>query len=283
MIGRLTWCAMVLCVLPMSAQQRVVRGMMTDHDVAIRLWVPAGFVEVKGWDRDSVDVRVTPASGTSLAGGGSRSATKFALETDRGDSVLASGTMRVMVPGGARVAVKSTTATVAVQGVRGEVEVIQVSGNVTVLDSRGVVRVETIAGDIIMARIDGAIVVRGGSGRIEMTTTSGTLELSTVSGPVTLGERVGTGKAPQPLVANVETIGGEVRIIGRFDPRSRIGIATHDGAITITPSAGAMPRVESPMPGLVIPAEVRGGAGSGGVITVRTFKGTLNVAPPSGI
>ena len=110
MKSHVAWCVAMLIAAPLAAQQRLVRGMPVDRDVAIRLWVPAGFVEVQGWDRDSVDVRVTPAPGTTLSGGGTRSAAKFALETSRGDSVLASATMRVMVPRGVRLWIKSTTA-----------------------------------------------------------------------------------------------------------------------------------------------------------------------------
>jgi hypothetical protein len=273
----------VLLTAPLSAQQRLVRAMAVDQDVAIRLWVPAGFVEVKGWDRDSVDVRVTPAAGTSLSGGGTRASTKFALETTLGDSVLASGTMRVMVPRGARVSIKSTTASVIVQGIRGELDVVQVSGSISVLDGRGAVRTESIAGDISMNRVNGAITVRGGAGKVSLEEVSGTLESSTVSGSVTLGTRINASAPPSALLANLETVGGEVRIIGRWHADTRLGVSTHDGPITIISMSTPMPRVESSVPGAIIPPEARDASGAGGIIAVRSFKGKLNVAASGGI
>ena len=283
MISRLV-VVLVLCTSPLAGQQRLARGMAVDRDVAIRLWVPAGFVEVQGWDRDSVDVRVTPAAGTTLTGGGSRSAAKFALETTRGDNVLPSATMRVMVPRGVRLWIKSTTANVSVQGVRGELDVLQVSGSILIVDGRGVVRAESIDGNITMNRVSGALNVRGGAGKIDLGTVSGTLQLSAVSGAVTLGERINPNVSPSSaLVANLETVGGEVHIVGRWHPDSRLDITTHDGPVTIVPVSVALSRVESTVPGAVIPQALRTASGAGGVITVRSFKGKLNVVPPSGI
>jgi hypothetical protein len=280
---RVALCAALLLASPLAAQQRLVRAMSADPNVAIRLWIPAGFVEVKGWDHDSVDVRVTPAAGTSLSGGGTRSAAKFALETTRGDSVLASGMMRVMVPRGARISIKSTTASVNVQGVRGEVDVLQVSGSISILDGRGVVWLESIAGDITASRIQGAITIRGGAGKISMTDVSGTLQSSAVSGSITLGSRMGsTGPLPV-LVGNVETVGGAVMIIGNWHSDTRLNVVTHDGPVSVIALGAPMPKVESQVPGASVPAEVRDATGAGGVITVRSFKGKLNVAPSGGI
>lgn len=283
MTFRMLSCALMLWAMPLGAQQRLVRAMAADPTVAIRLWIPAGFVEVKGWDHDSVDVRVTPAAGTSLIGGGTRSATKFALETTRGDSVLASGMMRVMVPRGARLSIKSTTASVNVQGVRGEVDVLQVSGSISVLDGRGVVWLESIAGDITATRIQGAITIRGGAGKISLSDLSGTLESSAVSGSVTLGSRMNASVPLPALVGNVETVGGAVLIMGTWPSDTRLNVMTHDGSVSIFPMGTPMPKIESQVPGASLPAEARDATGAGGVITVRSFKGKLNVAPPGGI
>jgi hypothetical protein len=273
----------ILAVAPLAGQQRDTRGLAADPNVAVRLWVPAGFVEVQGWDRDSIDVRVAPSPGTSLSGGGTRAAAKFSLETSRGDSVLAAGNLRVRVPHGARVSIKSTTASVSVQGVRGELDVMQVSGSITVMDGQGTVRLETIDGTMNLTRVDGGIVVRGGGGAVTLNTVSGTLDLSTVSGRVTLAARAQLTDALRPLQATLETVGGEVQIVGGWHAESRLTVATHSGAVTVFSFGGATPRVETTIPGANVPAAARQASGAAGIITVRSFKGTLNVASGGGI
>ena len=277
MIARLLLCSALLVAMPLGAQERQGRGMAADRNVAIRLWVPAGFVEVQGWDHDSIDVRLTPAAGTTMSGGGTRSATKFSLETTRGDSVLASATMRVRVPRAARVWIKSTTASVSVQGVRGELDVMQVSGSTTVTDGMGVVRIEAIAGDVTLTRLAGSVVVRGGAGRNRLNGVSGTLEASSVSGQILLGSD------SLPVVARLETVGGAVQLIGAHHAASQFTIATHDGPISIFTIGAPFPRIEASVPGATLPQSVRNANGSGGSISVRSFKGTLNVVTPNGI
>lgn len=277
MTARLLLVAALSIALPVAGQQRLVRAMAVDPDAAIRLWLPAGFVEVQGWDRDSVDVRATPAPGTSLVGGGSRSAAKFSLETNRGDSVLASASVRVMVPRRARLWIKATTATVNVQGVRGELDLLQVSGGTSISDGQGVVRVESITGAITLMRVSGAMVIRGGSGRMRLSSVAGTLEATSVSGAVWLSD------ASQPLEGNIETVGGEAQVLGRLHAETRLSVATHDGPITIIPFGAPLPKVEGTVPGSTIPPGVRDASGAGGIITVRSFKGVLNVANTGGI
>lgn len=274
---RLPMMTLLLVAAPLAGQQRQVRGMAVDHDVAIRLWVPAGFVEVQGWDRDSVDVRVTPAAGTTLSGGGTRSAAKYSLETSRGDTVLASATVRVMVPRGVRLWIKSTTASVSVQGVRGELDLLQVSGGSAISDGQGVVRVESIAGAITLLRVSGAIVIRGGAGRVRLGAVSGTLDASSVSGAIWLTD------ASQPLEGTIESVGGEIQVFAPLHASSRLSVATHDGPITIIPTGARLPRVEGAVPGSPIPASLREATGDGGIVTVRSFKGKLNVTQPGGI
>ena len=140
-----------------------------------------------------------------------------------------------------------------------------------------------IAGEITMNRVAGAVVVRGGSGASTLATISGTLDASAVSGRITVGERANGAAPTAALDATIETVGGEVNIFGRWHADTRLRIATHDGPITITPIAAALPRVETTMAGATVPQALRTANGAGGLITVRSFKGKLNVVPVGGI
>lgn len=283
MSARLLLCTALLITTPLGAQQRLVRGMAVDHDVAIRLWVPAGFVEVQGWDLDSIDVRVTPVAGTSMSGGGTRAATKFALETTRGDSVLASATMRVRVPRGAKVWIKSTTATVNVQGVRGVLDVLQVGGATTLSDLRGVVTVESIDGAIALARADGVIRIRGGAGTIGLGGVRGRLEVSSISGNVTLTGITTEAELNTELRAEIETVGGRVMLVGGLPSAGTLSIATHVGNVELVLHRVSVPRVVSNGGTQRVAAGLENEVGKHGTVTVRTFKGVVNASVTGGI
>jgi hypothetical protein len=282
-ISRLLTCALLIGAVPLGAQQRLVRAMAAEPNVAIRLWVPAGFVEVQGWDHDSVDVRVTPAPGTTLSGGGTRAASKFSLETNLGDSVLASATMRVKVPRGARVWIKSTTASVSVQGVRGELDVLQVDGAITMRDLRGVIRAESIDGTISLVRADGVTRIRSGAGAIGVGAIRGRLDVSSISGDITLTGVIREAELASELHADIETVGGRVMLIGGLPNAGSLTIATHDGTVDLVLHRASVPRVEASGGTLRIAAGLETSSGKVGVVTVRTFKGTVNASITGGI
>src|SRR5690606_25270352 len=101
----------------MAAQE--TRGLRVERDVAIRIWLPTGEIEVRGWDLDSVDLRGSVAAGNQLVGGGSTSAVKFAVEARRpGANALPSGRFVLSVPRAARLWIKSTAAIVSAHGLR---------------------------------------------------------------------------------------------------------------------------------------------------------------------
>jgi len=270
-------------VAPLTSQQRQVRALAADQDVAIRLWVPAGFVEVQGWDRDSVDVRVTPEPGTTFSGGGTRSAAKFALEARSGSAELPSATMRVMVPRRARLWIKSTTATVHVQGVRGELDVLQVDGATTLRDLRGVISVESIDGTIALSRADGVIRIRGGAAAISLGGIYGRLDVSSISGNVSLTGAAGADGPVGELQAEIVTVGGDVMLIGGLPAGGSLGIETHDGDVQLVLHRATVPQVLATGGTRHVAAGLETAAGKVGVVTVRTFKGTVNASVTGGI
>jgi hypothetical protein len=282
---------LLVALLPwgLSAQQREVRGARAAPDVAIRLWVPAGFVEVIGWDMDSVDVAATPNPASRFGGGGSGEAMKFSFDLNRErDTTLAGGQLRVRVPHGARVWVKTTTAAVTVTGVRGEVDLMTVTGSVMVSDGSGVTRVESISGSATLARVDGAIRIRGGAGPVTLEAVSGTLDAATIGGEVQVNKNnivsppLREDPGP-PLVGTVETVGGDVRFSGSLGPEGRLEIRTHDGDVSLNLAGKRAPRVTANTRDATIPAALLQGTPAAGEFVVRTFKGRINAGFMSGI
>ncbi len=280
---------MLLAAAPLTAQQREVRAMRAAPDAAIRLWIPAGMVEVEGWDHDSVEVRATAAKGVRFDGGGSPDAVKFALEKLRTtDTLLPSAQLRVFVPRGARVWIKSTTAAVEVRGMAGELDVLQVTGRTVVRDAGGVVSVESIDGAILVARPTGVVRIRGGSGSARVEEASGTIDVSLVSGNLLLTKNTrwsasATEDPGPPLQGRVETVSGKVYFLGSLGAGGRLEVATHDGLVDLQLVGVKPPRVETAVASATVAPALRGADPRNGHFVLRSFKGAVNAAYFSGI
>lgn len=274
---------LLLTAVPLAAQQREVRAQRAAPDVAIRLWVPAGMVEVEGWDHDSVEVRATPAKGTRFGGGGTAVAMKFSLENLRtNDTLLPSAQMRVFVPRGAKVWVKSTVAGVNVVGMTGQLDVLQVGGSTVVANGGGIVTVESIAGTVEVRRVDGTVRLRGGAGNVALDEITGTVDASLVSGQVMVTSGTGLRGLSR---GRIETVSGRIWFIGGLAPNGHLELTTHDGPIALTVRGPGIPRVEisgSPSATTVEPV-LLGGSPQAGTFLLRTFKGAINGSLASGI
>ena len=64
---RLAIVALATWVAPLQAQRKVWAGYSATPDVSVRLFASVGAVHVIGWDRDSVEVMGTVASGSKVA------------------------------------------------------------------------------------------------------------------------------------------------------------------------------------------------------------------------
>jgi len=262
----------------LTAQQR---GLRVDRDVAIRMWLPAGDIEVRGWDRDSIDVRATSAAGSQFVGGGTAAAVKFAVEAKRpGDRALPAARVVMSVPRTARLWVKATTAVVTVSGLSGELDVLQVDGRTMLRDVGGVVTVESIDGSIALARASGVMRIRSGAATVDLAGITGSLDVSTVSGSVTWN---GATIPATAIEARVVTVGGAVTLDGGLSPGSTLAIETHDGDVHLQLARDAATVVSATGGTQRIAAALADPRGKQSRITVRTFKGTVNAGVSSGI
>lgn len=272
--------AWLLAVAPPSAAQTpIARGWKVTPDVALRIWLPAGQVELEAWDRDSIDVSGTAARGSSFFGGVGTDGRggKLGVESvKREDPTLPSGTLRVRMPRRARVAIKMTEGRVTAVGTTGSLEVLTVTGEVTVRQASGSVTVETIDATVRISATQGAVRVRNGGGVVTLADVEGSMTLTTVGGSITVeGPRVGDGR--------LETIGGSIIVRGALSPHARLDVQSHDGPITLALDRLALPRLDLATRGGIL----RNGLGLGdarfGEIVGRSFKGGINVLARSGI
>ena len=262
-----------------SAQTPITRGWAAAPEVALRIWLPAGQVELEGWDRDSIDVSGSAARGASFFGGvgeGGRGGKLGVEALKRDDPALPSGTLRVRVPRRARVAIKMTEGRVTAVGTTGSLEVLTVTGEVVVRQASGSVTVETIDATVRISAMQGALRVRNGGGVVTLTDVEGSMTLTTVGGNITVeGPKVGDGR--------LETIGGSITVRGALNPHARLDLQSHDGSIMLVLDRAALPRLDLATRGGI----VRNGLGLGdarfGDIVGRSFKGGINVVARSGI
>jgi hypothetical protein len=262
-----------------GAPETIHRGWATTAEVALRIWLPTGTVEVECWELDSVDVRGTIGTHSSFFGGvaAGGASGKFGVEPRaRGDARLASADLRVMMPRRAQLAIKMTDGRVMAVGTSGSLEVLTVTGDVTIRQARGSVTVETIDAKVRISETQGAVRVRNGGGVVTLADVQGSMTLTTVDGAITVeGTALGDGR--------LETIGGSIAVRGRLTPQARLELSSHDGPISLLLDPTAVPRLDLATRGGL----VRNGLGLGnarfGEVVGRSFKGGINVAARSGI
>ncbi len=271
--------AALLVMASSPTPEAIHRGWATTADVALRIWLPTGTVQVDCWDRDSIDVRGTPGKASVFFGGtapGGASA-KFGVEPRRrNEPALASADLRVLVPRRARIAVKMTDGRVTTIGTTGSLEVLTVTGEVTIREARGSVTVETIDATVRIRETQGAVRVRNGGGVVSLADVQGTMTLTTVGGSISVdGTGLGDGR--------LETLGGSIAVRGTIRPHARLEVQSHDGPITLVLDQSAVPRLDLATRGGIL----RNGLGLGnarfGEVLGRSFKGGISVVARTGI
>jgi len=284
---------LALCPVVAAAQDTTrteVRGQRLDAGGAVRIWNLLGAVRVVGWARDSIAVTARVAAGAPLYFGGGRQGVKLGVE-ERGGSA-ATGDLEVRVPRGARVWIKTSTASITVTGVAGDLELYSVTGAVRVTGRPATLRVESMAGPVTVG--DGAdwIRARTSSGTLTVRGAVGDAQLSTVGGALALDGAVAQR-------ARLESVTGTVQHRGGVARGATLAIETNAGDVTLQlPQPGGdvaldlltlTGRITSPVPAvraavraggqgqaLLLPAE-KGAGGDAGRIEVRSFKGTITV------
>ncbi len=259
---------------PMEPVPAHLRGRHASPTVSMRVYVPAGRLIIRTWDRDSIAVSGTHDAASEMFGGGDLSHVKFGVEPLRtGDTRLASADLQVMVPRRARLWVKATIATIDITGAAGELEVYAVGGSITVRQSSGVISLESIDAPVQVDNVRGDLRVRGGKAPIVVRDATGTASITTVSGSVTL-----TGSAPE---SRVETIGGDVTLDAARLAGATTEVQTHAGAIRIAIGAKARPLLELSSRTGAVTSPVPTGLAANGRVIARSFRGAITVTSGS--
>jgi hypothetical protein len=281
----------VAAALPLQAQRKVSAAYATTPDVSVRLFASVGSVNVVGWDKDSVEVMGSVASGSKVALNapqvGAAKGLKMFVEAPT-EQAGKEGALTMHVPRGARVWLKTGSAELTVTGVTGGLDLNVVGGSITVHGSPRELRAESM---------DGAVTIDGTPEWMRVKTATGDIALhggqdvgaSTISG--TIDARGGEADH-----LKLESTTGMIRFALTPARGATVEMETHSGSIeiqlprktsvdidaaTVTGDITNAWSRESPSVG----REGRGmtlmtsGAPIGGRITVRSFKGKITVRP----
>ncbi len=286
-------CALGLMVVllggTVEGQRKINRGFRVDSDVAVRIHNLVGSTTVTGWDHDSIQVVGSiPLNGGGFYGGGSGRFAKLGVD---GQDLSAGGpgsTLEVKVPRGARIWIKSATATVTLGDLSGEVEVNSVTGGIDLTGTPRVANLETIDGDVTVTGLATVVRVRTGAGAVRVEGVRGDLTVTTIQGPVTV-------KTDELLAGRIETVSGTVEVTAGVPPNGQLDVETHDGPVTLVLPPDVDARFElSTVKGSIVTKLADGverprdrttrfstgkkaGAGRGGAIAIRTFSGRVRV------
>jgi hypothetical protein len=267
----------------LAAQERVDRRFAVDPDASIRITVPVGTVRVIGWDRDTVWTTgdIPRGGGRWYSAGGGRAAK---LGVDRQDNDVGPGaTLEVRVPAGARIWVKTVSASIEVDAVRGEMDLLSVTGAITVRGSPQVVTAESLDG-AITAEGGSVLRLRTGGGPIVVRASGGDITAVSVGGAVDVS-------ADRLVRGRLESVTGAVTFTGNLGSGGRLDAETH-GADVLLRLAGPVHAefLLASVGGTVVnrldgkPVVTKGKAasftvGTGGAqVTARTFKGTVTLS-----
>ena len=281
--------ALAAGALPLHAQRKVFASYPATPDVSVRLFASVGTVQVIGWDKDSVTVSGTVASGSQVAIGPPSTVAmrgiKMFVESPT-EQAGREGSLVMRVPRGARVWLKTGSADVTVSEVTGGLDVNVVGGSITVHGNPRELRAESM---------DGAVTIDGTPAWMRVKTATGDIALrggedigaSTISG--TIDARGGESER-----VKLESTTGAIRFALGLTRGASVEMETHSGAIDVQLARKTYPAIEaatvtgaienawSKMP----PAAGREGRGMtlsipgdqiSGRIELRSFKGKITL------
>jgi len=223
--------AMALCALaPLAvwAGDSIDQSWSVDSDVRVSVENVAGEIEIKGWDRD--EVQLTGRLGDSVD----------ELEIDESSSHLQitvvnrdqrniDETVLVLrVPEGANIEASAVSADIEISALDNEkVTGTSVSGDVEVQAKSQWVSLESVSGDVGFSGQTPRISAESVSGDIDLTGVSGDVEATTVSGDLELeAGLMDSGK--------FETVSGDIQVSAELSANGRLTAESMSGDVIVS-------------------------------------------------
>jgi DUF4097 and DUF4098 domain-containing protein YvlB len=228
--------SLIVFALPLAASagdDSIERKVAAEPNGAVVISNVAGTIDVRGWDRNEVQVTGHLGRGVErvdVDSSNGRVVIKVVLP--RGSSRDGDADLEVSVPKGSNVEVSAVSADVSSRGVLGTQRLKSVSGEVTADISGNESEVSSVSGDVTV-RGDGKAMglrVKSVSGSLDLTNVAGRLELVTVSGDA----RVHMGDASE---VRGRTTSGSLEVSGKLTRDGRVDVEGVSGDISLRLSA----------------------------------------------
>jgi hypothetical protein len=271
------------------AQEPLLGARAVNANVGIKIFNPAGSVRITAWDKDSVVVRGHMARGEQFRLSGDARGLKLDMMARSDDDSPRPSTLIVFVPRGSTISVKSPLGDITGTGVTGWF--YTVSGTIRLDGISRSIEAQAISGDIDIAVTAPMVRAQTGDGRLTLRGAPEDADVSTVGGPLSI--------ATAGIVhGRFASVSGDIEFAGAPAPGGVLDFTDHGGAVTLIlpPNAAGVfdlssivGRIENGM-SVVRPAADAGAMGlslrltlgergTGGRVTVRTFKGAIRLRP----
>jgi hypothetical protein len=200
---------------------RVARGARLEVEARTQ----TGRIEVRGWDRDEVEVAGGPAR-VSTTG------TIVRLDAGGGRGRGQRPTYMLNVPRWMPIDVEASGGAVTIEGAGADVSVESVGGSVRVNGGNGRVSVRSVGGTVTVENAQGRVEARSLNQSVRLTSVSGEVRAESTNGRIVL-----EGIESNDVLA--ETTNGSIDFAGAVRNDGVYRLSTHNGQISIAVPEGA--------------------------------------------
>jgi DUF4097 and DUF4098 domain-containing protein YvlB len=237
---------LTVCALPamaVASDESIERKVPADANGEVVISNVSGTIDVRGWDRN--EVQVTGNLGSSVErveveSHSGRTIVKVVLP--RGHARDGDADLEIQVPKNSSVEVSAVSADVSSRGVLGTQRLKSVSGEVTADISGNESDVRSVSGDVTVRGVGkpASLRVASVSGSLDITNIGGKIDLVTVSGDARL-------QASEATEIRGRTTSGSLELFGKLTRDGRVDVEGVSGDITLRLSApgGLSAEIES--------------------------------------
>jgi len=238
--------------------------------VVFEMTIISGDLKVTSGAVDQVEIKVSGpgVGGVTLLAHGKRISPEFGLMGD----TLRNGDVKLVLPPGSDVVIKSINGDVRIDKVGGDAQITAVSGDVTI-NGVAAARIEAVSGDVELAGVTGAVRVETVSGDTIVETV--TRDDSHMSFETTSGTLTWSGKCGAGCRIEAETLSGDVVL--KLDKKSSFQVAFESFSGDLEDMLAMAVTGERGAPGRGREVDARYGNGAG-KISVETHSGSLTIS-----
>lgn len=175
----------LLAATPLLAGTPIDRTLAASADGVVTVSNISGSVEIRGWERNEVQVSGTLGAGAEeLEFERDGNEISIAVKIPRRARNVGRSDLVISVPKRSSLEVETVSAWITVEKIQGAVELMSVSGDITVEDRPAALELSSVSGRVKAEHISGSSEISAVSGSVELFDGEGSVELSSVSGDI---------------------------------------------------------------------------------------------------